>query len=291
MNALVKVVTDNASTILTVAGMGAMGASTVLAAKAAPGAKLKIDALKEERREGVVATQDEDGNEIVEEIKLNLIDYVKTCWIDFAPTAIALGVGVACILVARHIDAAKIVALTSAAKYAQEKLEKHQKALNALDEKTRVEVEKAVDNVLVKEAGNVPPWADDLDGKVWEEDPETGDIVPITDVDGVDMLCLDSLSGQYFRSNSDKIQRAVTSFTKDTMKWNTGIYGVPYGTVGDFFDYLGLQTSNLFNNMGWTDERPLDVYFTSTLTQHGDIPVLVLKYRYQPKLMDDLGIF
>lgn len=282
MNALANAITNNASTILTTAGLGAMAASTALAVKATPRAALKVDELRQQKQEAIEAVEVADNEELVAEVKLTLMDYVKTCWVDYMPAAIAMGVGVACILIARRIDAAKIVALASAAKYAQDKLEEHQKALAKLEPADREKVEEVISKTLVEQAGDLPPWST-------EEviDPDTGVLVPVQDVDwGGDMLCLDSLSGQYFRSNPDKINRAVGIFTKDILIPNGSMFGIGYGTVNDFFEYLGVETTNLFQALGWTADHPLEVYFDSTLAEESHRPILVLKYKHQPRLLD-----
>lgn len=284
MNALANAITNNASTILTTAGLGAMAASTALAVKATPKAMYKIDVLKLKKAESesVEIAQDDEGNDLTPDVKLTLMDYIKVCWVDYMPAAITMGVGVACILIARRIDAAKIVALASAAKYAQDKLEEHQKALAKLEPADREKVEEAISKTLVEQAGDLPPWAT-------EEvvDPDTGVLVPVQDADwGGDMLCLDSLSGQYFRSNPDKIEKAVTAFRTSILDSNSAVFGAAFGTVTDFYEYLGLQSSSLFDALGWTQGHPLSVYFSSTLTENSNRPILVLKYKHQPRILD-----
>lgn len=282
MNALANAIANNASTILTTAGLGAMAASTALAVKATPMAALKVDELRQQKQEAIETIEVADGEELIPEIKLSLMDYIKTCWVDYMPAAIAMGVGVACILIARRIDAAKIVALASAAKYAQDKLEEHQKALAKLDPADREKVEEVINKTLVEQAGDLPPWATEA-----VVDPDTGVLVPVQDADwGGDMLCLDSLSGQYFRSNPDKIEKAVNAFRTSILGSNDAAFGVAFGTVSDFYEYLGLQSSSLFDALGWTLDHPLSVYFGTTLTEESNRPVLVLKYNHQPRLLD-----
>lgn len=282
MNALANAITNNASTILTTAGIGAMAASTALAVKATPKASLKVDELRQQKQEAIEAIEVSDNEELVAEVKLTLMDYIKTCWVDYMPAAIAMGVGVACILIARRIDAAKIVALASAAKYAQDKLEEHQKALAKLEPADREKVEEVISKTLVEQAGDIPPWATET-----VVDPDTGVLVPIQDAEwGGDMLCLDSLSGQYFRSNPDKVERAVVAFRTSILDSNSAVFGAAFGTVNDFYEYLGLQPSSLFDALGWTQDHPLSVYYDSTLTEESNRPILVLKYKHQPRLLD-----
>ena len=96
-----------------------------------------------------------------------------------------------------------------------------------------------------------------------------------------DVLCYDSLSGRYFRSSMNKIQRAVNS-VNEVMKSEN------YISLNEFYDALGLPPIDLGNMLGWSAGKYVDVRFTTMIagddSDGGDgVPCLVLEYLIGPK--------
>lgn len=93
-----------------------------------------------------------------------------------------------------------------------------------------------------------------------------------------DVLCLDEYTGRYFKSNSDKIDRAVNMVSSDVMN-------DMWVSVNTLYDYLGLAQVPMGDDFGWsTDDLnhgliPIDK--TGALSED-DAPVLVLSYDPRP---------
>lgn len=270
MNALATILTQNASNILTGIGLVSMTGATVLAVKGTPKAMLKIEKLKEELPDVVC---NEEGNEI-DPIKLTPAQILKEVWIDYLPAAACLAGGITCILIAKRIDAAKIAALASTAALLDEKLKLRDKAMEKLEPADREKVQEKIDQTILEEAGN-PPW-------------NSTELAPVTVEEGQEgrtMLCFESLSGQYFRSNPDKIHQAVAHFNSYLASSSMVAYGA-HATVNDWLDLLDLETTNLFGALGWTAEHMFEVRLDTRLNEV-DMPVLVVNYARQPKLLND----
>ena len=271
MNTLATVLTRNASNILTGIGLVSMTSASVLAAYGTPKAMLKIEKLKE----GQETIVDEDGNE-VDPVKLTPAQILKEVWIDYLPAAACLAGGITCILIAKRIDAAKIAALASTAALLDEKLKLRDKAMEKLEPADREKVQEAIDNEVLNQAGT-PPWS-------------TTELAPVTADEGArgrKMLCLESVSGQYFRSNPDAIRHACSEFNA----WLTSNRMMALDAMGSVNDWLelldpNLETTELFGCIGWSNAHTLEVKFDTRLND-ADQPVLVVNYAHQPKLMND----
>lgn len=98
--------------------------------------------------------------------------------------------------------------------------------------------------------------------------------VVITEKSG-DTVCYDVLSGRYFKSDRDEINRVVNELNR---KMRDEIYI----TLNDFYFELGLDTVKLGDELGWNiDKGYIDISFSSHLDANGT-PCLVLDYRVAP---------
>lgn len=96
-----------------------------------------------------------------------------------------------------------------------------------------------------------------------------------------DVLCYDSLSGRYFRSSMNKIQKAVNS-VNEVMKSEN------YISLNEFYDAIGLPSIELGGYLGWSAGKYVEIRFTTMLA--GDdsnggegTPCLVLDYMIGPR--------
>lgn len=273
MNVL-PIVTRNASTILTVVGVASMAGASVLTALATPKAMLKIEQLKEDLPDPEIVIDEETGESTTVEPKLSKKDILKATWIDYAPAVACMAGGVACIIVAKKIDAAKIAALASTCALLDEKLQLHDKAMNALDPADREKVQEKIDAEVIKD---VPPW----DG--------TTDIVEFNGGNAENLMrCVESLTGQTFWSNPDRIRKAERDFLSYMAAERSPWADDAMATTSEWLETLDgdLDRPELFSAMGWSLKHPLEVRFDTRLDSC-DRPILVVNYSRQPKLIDD----
>lgn len=95
-------------------------------------------------------------------------------------------------------------------------------------------------------------------------------------ISGGDVLCLDTLSGQYFQNNPDSIQRAINEL-------NHTMLNEMYITLNDYNNVLGLKTTSIGDARGWhIDNGLMEVMFTTELTPDNK-PCLVIDHYVRPQ--------
>lgn len=90
-----------------------------------------------------------------------------------------------------------------------------------------------------------------------------------------DYLCY--VSGQYFRSDIEKIRQIIQDFNESLQnQWEI------FRSVNDFHELLGLKRTDLGEDVGWDVNNILKVHFTTCLTDANE-PCIVLAYQTKPK--------
>lgn len=217
--------------------------------------KIEIECLEEEFDE----LPDAEGKEEEFRKKKNeiIINRVKECALPvIAPVATCAG-SIICACKG-YKDANKIIASLSAAyTFAQTELVEYKDKLpELLGDKKASEVEAAV----AQEKVNNNPISDNK----------------IVVTGQGDVLCYDTFSGRYFRSNAEKIRQKVNDLNEQLMDEY-------YISLNEFYYMLGLPEIKLGFDEGFCiDSGKLKMKF-STVLNEDDVPVLVLNYDISPK--------
>lgn len=91
-----------------------------------------------------------------------------------------------------------------------------------------------------------------------------------------DVLCYDSISGRYFKSDIEKIRKAKNDLNEELLH-------DMFVSLNDAYYALGLPNTSLGDEMGWNiDKGQIEFSFSSQLTENGE-PCLVLDYVIEPK--------
>lgn len=96
---------------------------------------------------------------------------------------------------------------------------------------------------------------------------------------GGDQLCLDGFSGRYFFSDMESIRKAVNDI-------NQQIHHSGSASLSDFYEKLGLHSTDVSDEVGFSYELPLDIDYTSGLSDDGR-PCIVMTYRLLPNAKFD----
>lgn len=234
-------VTKHSPEILTGIGITGMITTTVLAVRATPKALILIEERKDE------ANVD----------KLTPVETVKTAWTCYIPAAITGGLSIICLIGASSVNARRNAALATAYTLSESALKEYQeKVVEQIGEKK----EQAVRDAIAKDK--------------LEQNPVTNREVIITEKG--DTLCYDALSGRYFKSDIDKIKKAVNEINKNLL-------GDDYISLNDFYYELGLDNTKLGDELGWNvNDGLIDLNFSSQLASDGT-PCLVINYQVAPK--------
>ena len=223
-------------------GLGVAGsiAATVFAIKATP----KAIKLVEERKE-------KENKE-----HLTPLETIETTWKCYVPSAVILLTSAACTIGSCSMSTKRYAALTAAYKIAETTYnDYHEKVVETIGEEKNKEIK---DSIAKERVISTPPSKS-----------------KVIDTGRGNVLCLDSLSGRYFRSSSNAIIEAQNLINK---KLNSNLYV----SLNELYDELGLERTLLGDELGWSSTGILlDLSnFDSEIV--GGEPVLVVNYNRLP---------
>ena len=188
--------------------------------------------------------------------KLDKADVVKLVWKYYIPAAIAGATSTACIVGASKINFKRNAALATAYTLSETALREYQgKVVETIGEKKEQVVRDAIANDHI------------------ERNPVSNTEVVITDRGNT--LCYDMWAGRYFRSDIDKIRKAVNEL-------NRTMLSDMYISLNDFYCEIGLPPTKMGDELGWNIDRGLiDIYFSAHLSEN-DEPCLAMNFNTRP---------
>ena len=255
-----KSVSKHSPEILTGIGIAGMITSTVLAVKATP----KAIELIQERKEEI--NQDNFNKNIEKDYslknhkeldKLGFKETVKTVWKCYIPSAIMMGVSIPCLIFANSVHIRRHAVLATAYHLSETAAtEYRKKVIETLGEKK----EEAIRDKVNKER--------------IDKNPVSKNQIFITEKGNT--LCYEHLSGRYFKSDIDKINKAINEINKR-------INQDYYVSLNDLYEELGLEETKLGYELGWnSDMGLLELHLSSQLSNDNE-PCLVLDFNNSPK--------
>ena len=235
-----KTLVKHGPEILTGLGITGMITTTVMAVKATPKA---LEIIKEL----------EDKNNT----SLKPVEKVKATWQCYIPSAITGTLSSNCLIGASSASSKRNAVLATAYKLSESALKEYQdKVVETIGEKK----EQAIRDSIAKD--------------VIDRNPVKNNEVIITD--NGDTLCYDAISGRYFKSNIDKINKIVNEL-------NRVMLGDMYVSLNDFYYELGLKGTDLGDQLGWNINRGfIDLRFSTQLSED-DTPCMVIDYAVPPR--------
>lgn len=240
-NSVRGVIQKRTPEILTGVGIAGMLTTTILAVKATPKALIMIEEAKR--------AQEID--------KLKPIEVIKTTWKCYIPSVITCGASIACLVGASSVNMRRNAALATAYEISKTALTEYRdKVVETIGEKK----EQTIRDKIAEEHIDKNPVS-------------KGDVI-ITDKGNT--LCYDHHSGRYFKSDIDKIKKAVNEVNRLMLRDN-------YVSLNDFYDELGLEHTKIGDELGWSiNDGLLELYFSSQIADDGT-PCIVINYEEAPK--------
>lgn len=225
--------------ILTGIGIAGMITTTIMAVKATPKALVLI----QEKKEAL------DTN------TLQPKEIIKVAWPCYIPSVVVGTVSVCCLIGASSTNLRRNAALATAYTLSESTLKEYQeKVVETIGEKK----EQSIRDSVAKEKMTRNPVRE----------------VILTEKGG-NTNCYDVLSGRYFKSDRDKIVRAVNDL-------NRQMRDEMYVTLNDFYYELGLDGTKMGDMLGWNiDKGYIELDFSSHLDANGT-PCLVIDYQVAP---------
>lgn len=89
---------------------------------------------------------------------------------------------------------------------------------------------------------------------------------------GGNVLCCELYTHRYFRSDMETLRKAQNDI-------NVWVVNSRQSTLDDFYSLIGLSSTSESGNLGWDDERLMELEFTTTLVE-GQTPCLAFNYNY-----------
>lgn len=190
------------------------------------------------------------------ELPLPKKQLIKECWKCYIPTYLTALASISCVVGASVIQHKRTAAFYALYSITETSLKEYK---DTIEEIAGSNVKRKVDEHIVEK-------------HLEENPPKDGQII----VTGKgDMLCYDTLSGRYFRSNPETLRRIQNEI-------NHALIGEQYISLNEVYDFIGLPNTKLGDHLGWTNDKLLEFIFTSKLTQDNE-PCLVLDYDGYPK--------
>lgn len=227
-------ITKHSPEILTGIGIVGMVATTVLAVKATPKALMIIEERKLDLKTD----------------KLTKVDTVKVAWKCYIPPMITGVASIGCLVGASSVNARRNAALAAAYVLSETTLKEYQEGvIETVGEKRATEIR------------------DEIAKRKVDNNPITNKEVVMTGQG--ETLCLEPLSGRYFRSDIEKVRAAVNNI-------NFMLLNDDYISLNDFYCELGLGETKMGEQLGWhIQEGKIDVHFSTHLAENGE-PCLVI---------------
>lgn len=232
-------VKKNSPVILTAVGITGMVTSTVLAVKATP---LALDLISE--------AEFEKGEELTKK------EVIKVTWKPYIPAIGTAVFSIACIIGANSIHMRHSAALATAYKLSQSALhEFREKAVEVVGENKVSEIKQKVNQDKV------------------DKEPVSKTEVIITDKGKT--LMYDTISGRYFESSIEEINKIVNELNRDMLS-------DMYISLNQFYSAIGLQHTKAGYDLGWQcDKGLIEVDFGATIADDGR-PCITIDFPYPP---------
>ena len=253
-----KILAKRSPEILTGIGIAGMITTTVLAVKATPKALRLIDAMKDKKAVELdidLPVRDSDADKV----KLTAAETIKVAWKPYIPAAITGVCSVACIIGANSVHLRRNAALATAYQLSTTAFNEYkEKVVEIIGEKK----EKVVRQNIAKD-------------KV-ENNPVSKTEVFVTG-NGTSLF-YDTLSGRYFESDINKLEKAVNN-----LNWLMNNGNEPYISLTQLYDELGLSHTGVSDNIGWkVEDGNIELAVSAQVADDGR-PCLVMDFLRAPE--------
>lgn len=242
MNQFKDGVNKHSPEILIGIGIAGMISTTVLAVKATPRAlKLIEEAKRAEEKE-----------------KLEPVEVVKTAWKPYVPSLITGCLSIGCIIGGTYVNGKRNVALATAYKLAETTLADYrEKVIETIGENKEKQIREKVDKKRI------------------EQKPASKADIVVTG--NGETLCFDINTGQYFKSNVDRIRGTVNEL-------NRRMLSEMYISWNDFLYEIGEKMIPNGDDLGWNinTEGFIDLEFGTQLTDE-NAPCITMSYLVAPR--------
>lgn len=231
----------NAPTLLTISGCVGVVGTAALAAHATVKAHNQLYRMEMNRKP--------------EESDIPFKDLAVETWTYYIPTAVMATATIGCIVGTHSIHVRRGAALTAMYTMADTAFKEYKdQVVKQFGSKKEKKIREGVQ-----------------EDRLQEKPPVNSEVIVVKS-EGV--MCYDEMSGRYFKANLESLRKAENDI-------NFQIYREMYASLNTFYSKIGLGMTKLGEEVGWNNDRPLELEFTTILSE-GDQPCVCLNYRVQP---------
>lgn len=174
-------------------------------------------------------------------------------WKEFIPPVISGATTITCIIGANRIGSNRAAAMAMAFSASEKMFDEYrEKVVEKLGERKEAEARAELAQDRVTKAGE-----------------STLVIEASTDV-----LCFEEFTGRYFVSNVEKIRKGMNTVNYQILNEN-------YASLTDLYKEIGLEPTKHSDEVGWKDNRMVDIRFSSVLSPDNK-PCLSIDYSIEP---------
>jgi len=245
-------VEENATTLLTAAGVIGTVGTAVLAGR---GGFKAAEILRDLNDEKKIEALKEDPTADTPKDMLTAREKALLLWPYVLPPVVVGATTIGCIIFAHRMSAQKITALVAAYGIADKRFEEYRAKVH--EHLTGPKKDKIETDVAQQRVNNTPG----------------SDRIVIVD-GGEDVLCFDTATDRYFKSSPEKIRRAVNATNAEIL--NHGGANAAY-----FYSELELAPTQWGNECGWGIGEQMDVRF-DYVEAKGNRPCLSITFEKMP---------
>lgn len=198
--------------------------------------------------------------------KLTAKEVIKTTWKLYLPVVASVFVSVPCIIAGNRVSSKRTAALAAAYTISETALQEYQtKTKEIVGEKKVKQIEEAVAKEQVAKT------------------KETKEIVLSDDSE---QLFFEPLSGRYFKSTWNAIQKACNDINEEALGSSTGMY-----SLNDWFEKIGLDMTDVGDMLGWCtptygcSQGLMRISLTTTVTKDNK-PCGCIQYDVRPYIVN-----
>lgn len=245
--------------ICSIVGFGSGLLATIQAVKATPKALALIEDAKKEKEyvdtEGVTISPDITRKEIV-----------KVAWRPYVSTMVLTGMSAGFLVASRYVSIRQITALGVAYKLTENEFSDYK---DKVKEIVGVKKTDEVKESLIKDRVENTPMDDH--------------IVTLGDGNSSNTLFFDYYSGRFFRADVETVRKALNDFNYDRLD----VFNGSFVTLNEFYYYLGLDGIGLGDNVGWSEEGPIDLEFSGDIAKNNE-PCVAIHFSKEPSINPDV---
>lgn len=245
IDALGRTVHKHSPEILIGLGIAGMVSSCIMAVKVTPKAVQITEELKKKHE-----VYESDKQEIMKDYATKVIPV-------YIPSMITGGLSIACIISGNSVHIRRNAAIATAYNLSRTAFEEYkEQAVEMIGEKK----EEAIQDKVAK--------------RKLDQHPVQSQEVILTERGNT--LFYDMSSGRYFRSDIEKVKKAINIL-------NQRLLSEMYISLNEYYYEIGLPCTTLGNELGWNvDKGLIDVSYSAQLTQ-SDEPCIAMDYLVGPR--------